>query len=457
MTLLLKGGITRLSELAIDADKDWAGHGIVNLGGIAAGMSRGHIPQHNGTVIETLPPGADSYVLTSEGPAQLATWAPGGMYLWRYFPVSFYLSLLASRYVADHQKAVNAPLGSPYGLSGVANPDWYRRLNPSLSATMAAAVFNPISVGNNPVLGAQGSLEVPVGGAVADDGGVLTDETTAAKSGYTLYESYSAGEDNQKAITTSAWEAQTFTPAVTQAVRFLWLKLYATATVIVTVSIRAVDGSGHPSGADLCLGTITDFFLASPGRMVRVAFASPALLSAGIQYAIVVRASAAGLNWRCDSAGATYPGGRREYSTNGGTTWSSDTGADSIFEDWGTPVPDMNIFPLSVAAGDAYYFGHARQFGTLVVDIGQAGAGSYSLAWEYSKGAGVWSACSDLIDGSDAFRNSWWQEVSHTPQADWAPDVVSGKNLYWLRARCSDVGAGYSQPKGNFARARISV
>ena len=54
MSLLLKGGISKLSELVIDADKNWAGKKLTNCGGLAAGMAMGHILQHNGVILETL-------------------------------------------------------------------------------------------------------------------------------------------------------------------------------------------------------------------------------------------------------------------------------------------------------------------------------------------------------------------------------------------------------------------
>ena len=104
MSLLLKGGIRRLSELDIDANKDWQGKGITNLAGIAAGMGIGHIAQHNGSVLETLAPGSLNYVMTSQGLGHLVVWAPGGAYLWRYFPVSVYLSFLAEVFVPDHDQ-----------------------------------------------------------------------------------------------------------------------------------------------------------------------------------------------------------------------------------------------------------------------------------------------------------------------------------------------------------------
>ena len=88
MSLLLKGGISKLSELQIDADKDWQGKGIANIKEMAAGMAVGDIVQHNGVRLVRLPSGTANYVLTSEGALHPVTWAPGGTYYERYLPVS---------------------------------------------------------------------------------------------------------------------------------------------------------------------------------------------------------------------------------------------------------------------------------------------------------------------------------------------------------------------------------
>lgn len=66
--LLVKGGIASLSELVIDCAKDWGGHGISNLGGLAAGMIRGDLLAHNGTVMVTVSPNSVGNILTSHGP-----------------------------------------------------------------------------------------------------------------------------------------------------------------------------------------------------------------------------------------------------------------------------------------------------------------------------------------------------------------------------------------------------
>ncbi|MFC1903100.1 hypothetical protein ACFLX4_03430, partial [Chloroflexota bacterium] len=80
----------------------------------------------------------------------------------------------------------------------------------------------------------------------------------------------------------------------------------------------------------------------------------------------------------------------------------------------------------------------------------------YILAWEYWNGA-AWAALVDLNDGTNAFKNAYTNEVSHTPQGDWALTIIQGMNLYWIRARVTDAGSGYSQPLGTWARVRRDI
>jgi len=70
-----RGGATKLSELEIDADKDWASYGIFNLKGLAAAMGKGDVLQHGDTgVLEKLSPGPITYELTSSGPGNEVEW-----------------------------------------------------------------------------------------------------------------------------------------------------------------------------------------------------------------------------------------------------------------------------------------------------------------------------------------------------------------------------------------------
>ena len=68
-------GATKLSELEIDADKDWVNHGVFNLKELAAGMGTGDTLQHGDTgVLEKLSPGPTSYELTSNGQGHKVEW-----------------------------------------------------------------------------------------------------------------------------------------------------------------------------------------------------------------------------------------------------------------------------------------------------------------------------------------------------------------------------------------------
>lgn len=76
MTLLLKG-VTKLSELTIDADKDWGGHQITSLKELALNMQKGDILIKGvGGVLIKITPGLFNYELTSNGPGAEIEWKP---------------------------------------------------------------------------------------------------------------------------------------------------------------------------------------------------------------------------------------------------------------------------------------------------------------------------------------------------------------------------------------------
>jgi len=79
--LLAKAGITRLSELDIDADKDWEGYGVFNLKELVPGMGQGDMLQRGDSgVLEKFSPGSIGFELTSNGPGHEVEWKapPGG-------------------------------------------------------------------------------------------------------------------------------------------------------------------------------------------------------------------------------------------------------------------------------------------------------------------------------------------------------------------------------------------
>lgn len=105
------GGITKLSQLVIDADKDWNGKGFSNLKEVVAAMDVGAVILKGlGGVLVQLPPGVVNRVLTSHGLGALPDWQPGGTYYNRYYPVEFYGIPTALLAPPDGQATVVAPL-----------------------------------------------------------------------------------------------------------------------------------------------------------------------------------------------------------------------------------------------------------------------------------------------------------------------------------------------------------
>ena len=72
--LLVKGGITKLSELDIDCDKDWNGKAILNISSTTAGMQKGGVLIHNGSVLVTVIPGSIGHGFTDGGPGHAPSW-----------------------------------------------------------------------------------------------------------------------------------------------------------------------------------------------------------------------------------------------------------------------------------------------------------------------------------------------------------------------------------------------
>ena len=136
-------------------------------------------------------------------------------------------------------------------------------------------------------------------------------------------------------ITPTAWGGQTFTPTVTGLLTRAELALFCSGctgtTPNLTVSVRATSAN-VPTGADLGTGTITGF-ASGASQFYTVVFSTPASLTAGTKYAVIVRptvAPSAGTYALTRSGSATtgenvYPNGDRVSSTDSGGTWTIPT------------------------------------------------------------------------------------------------------------------------------------
>ncbi len=162
----------------------------------------------------------------------------------------------------------------------------------------------------------------------------------------TKYEYYTAGQDgNYEFFEGVYWTAQTFkVGAVAHSITSVKLQMFrAGSPGTITVGIRAVDGSGHPTGADLTSGTTNGNTLTtnSAGELREVAVTELAL-SPNTTYAIVIRAPSGNAsnfaNLNEDGSSPTYADGNLENSSNSGGSWTARTAGDGMFEVWGNLV-----------------------------------------------------------------------------------------------------------------------
>lgn len=183
MTLLIKG-IDKLSQLLIDADKDWNTRGITNIKQVAALMSKGDIVVRDTNVLVRLAAGPDGYVLTSAGLGTIPAWAPAGGALKYYFPVFIYSSHAEAKPTVNESiaKVVTTNSDKKYAY-GDAPADMIKLLTPT-PITSRSATIVPVdrTISKTPSVGRD--IAILVDGAVSETAAaVQTDETAAARDG----------------------------------------------------------------------------------------------------------------------------------------------------------------------------------------------------------------------------------------------------------------------------------
>ena len=73
--LVVTKGVTDLSQIEIDADKDWNGKEISNVASILAGMAQGDIVYYNGSTLARLPAGSPGHNLQCQGTGNNPRWS----------------------------------------------------------------------------------------------------------------------------------------------------------------------------------------------------------------------------------------------------------------------------------------------------------------------------------------------------------------------------------------------
>jgi hypothetical protein len=133
------------------------------------------------------------------------------------------------------------------------------------------------------------------------------------------------------------WRSQTFTtgsnPIIVSEV-YLWMYKGSGTPQTVTVGIRETSG-GKPTGGDLAYGTRDPTgFLVSPGQMEYFTLNTLILLEANTMYALVCRSPTSdSSNWSGIrfEVHVGYSGGTIVDSSDGGSSWTINTGADYNF------------------------------------------------------------------------------------------------------------------------------
>jgi len=112
---------------------------------------------------------------------------------------------------------------------------------------------------------------------------------------------------------------------------------------------------------------------------------------------------------------------------------------------------DMTLLPAGGAANDHYALGYANKYDAVVVNVGTVGA-DITLAFEYSKGAGVWGTLTTIVNEINSWKTAGKVWLTFVRPGDWAIDTLAGiVDLYWIRFRATVIGGAYVQPKGNQA------
>lgn len=126
------------------------------------------------------------------------------------------------------------------------------------------------------------------------------------------------------------------------------------------------------------------------------------------------------------------------------------TQTDETSEANESTADDMTLLPAAPATGDAYYFGGYGEASAITINVSTAGAGTWSLTWEYHNGTS-WAALSNVTDGTSGFQTAGSNDVSFDVPSDWETTSVDGIDAYWVRARVSSFTGITTQPLGQEA------
>jgi len=189
----------------------------------------------------------------------------------------------------------------------------------------------------------------------------------------TKYEYYDTGYDTNWRIDNGEgrWLGQLFTPSVAHTITSvkLYMKRVGNPSGNLNVEIQGVSG-GHPDGITLASGTLACSSISTNPTLAwyEITLGAGYALSNGVQYAIVIYLDAGDVSNYIyvgeDGSSATYAGGNLEYSSDSGSSWTSNTGWDVNFEEWGDPAEssyDTAVGSKNTWGWEKVTFGGAEQ------------------------------------------------------------------------------------------------
>lgn len=91
-------------------------------------------------------------------------------------------------------------------------------------------------------------------------------------------------------------------------------------------------------------------------------------------------------------------------------------------------------FPSGAGVNDAVYFRSERVFSSVKINVGTAGAGTYTVTPEYYNGT-AWASLTDLTDGTNAFKTTGTNSITYAVPDDWAATTVNGQSGFYVRIR----------------------
>ena len=238
-----------------------------------------------------------------------------------------------------------------------------------------------------------GGTTARISGNITDDGGASCEARFRYRDiKATLYENYNEGDVAGSCIHGTDWRGQTFTPATAHQITSVKLKLARVGLPgTLTVSIRATDGEGKPTGGDLCSGTIDGDTLTTDGagEWREITFSPGYELTASTKYAIVSRTLTGDgsnyVSWRADSTSPTYTDGSNTASVNSGSTWILFTTTDMMFEEWGLGVTWTTTEWQNTLETDATYYED-------LTGLEEETEYEFQTQAKNSAGEGVWSS-----------------------------------------------------------------